>query len=204
MVRPMQNGDGLHRTHGFIYIALLMGMAIISIFLSATALVWTQTRQREKEEELLYVGNQIRQAITRFYQQSPTAARRFPTSLDELVDDRRRPDKPMHFLRKLYSDPMTGSIQWGEVRLTGGQLVGVYSPSQAVPLKVAGFGLRDKDLFGKEHYSEWVFRSPLPAANPVLAPGAGYSAPGGGASNPAHPTLPPVPPTFKNGLPHAH
>jgi type II secretory pathway pseudopilin PulG len=174
----MRSGEPARREHGFIYIALLIGLAVIGIGLGATSEVWTQSRQREKEEELLFLGNQFRQAISRFYLQSPPAARRFPMTLDELVNDVRAPDKPAHHLRKLYPDPMTGDTTWGEVRLASGQLVGVYSLSTATPFKVYGFALRDKDFLDKEHYADWIFRSALPAANPLLAPGTGYTAPG--------------------------
>jgi type II secretory pathway pseudopilin PulG len=175
----MRSGEGARREQGFIYIALLIGLSIIGIGLGATSEVWTQSRQREKEAELLFVGNQFRQAISRYYLQSPAAARRFPMTLDELVNDARTPDKPAHHLRKLYADPMTGDTTWGEVRLDSGQLVGVYSQSTATPFKVFGFALRDKDFVDKEHYADWIFRSALPAANPLLAAGAGYTAPGG-------------------------
>ena len=179
----MRSGERARREQGFVYIALLIGLTIIGIGLGATSEVWTQSRQREKEEELLFVGNQFRLAITRFYQQSPPAARRFPMTLEELVDDVRAPDKPAHHLRKLYTDPMTGDTKWGEVRLASGQLVGVYSQSNDTPFKVYGFALRDKDFVDKEHYADWIFRSGLAAANPLLAAGAGYTgtgtAPGG-------------------------
>jgi type II secretory pathway pseudopilin PulG len=177
----MPSGKSARHQQGFVYIALLIGLAIIGIGLGATAEVWTQSRQREKEQELLFVGNQFRQAITRFYLQSPPAARRFPMSLDELVEDLRLPDKPQRFLRKLYADPIANTTQWGEVRLASGQLVGVYSQSNDKPIKVFGFALRDKDMADKDRYSDWVFRSALPAANPVLAAGQGYSTQGSGA-----------------------
>jgi len=170
-----------HRSgeRGFVYIALLIGLAIVGIGLSAVSQVWTQTRLREKEEELLFVGNQFRAAISRYYLQSPPAARRFPNKLEELVDDTRTPDKPAHHLRKLFIDPMTQSNQWGEVRLPSGQIVGVYSMAHGNPIKVAGFAKRDKDFADKSSYSDWIFRSELPAANPTLAIGAGYSTNGG-------------------------
>lgn len=183
------------RQGGFVYIALLIGLAIIGVGLGATSEVWTFTRQREKEQELLFIGNQFRQAITRFYLQSPPAARRFPLTLDELLEDARTPDKPQRFLRQLYTDPMTNSTQWGEVRLPSGQLVGVYSQSEDTPVKVYGFAMRDKNLLEKERYSEWVFRSALPAANPVLAPGQGYTTQGSGpGSDIGNPLVPPTPP----------
>ena len=189
----MLTGERAKRQQGFFYIALLIGLAIIGIGLGATSEVWTQTRQREKENELLFVGDQIRQAITRYYQYSPPAARRFPMTLDELVEDTRTPDKPLRFLRNVYADPMTGTKDWGEVRLPGGQLVGVYSQSQDTPFKVAGFASRDKTLADQAHYSDWVFRSALPAANPLLAAGTGYNTQGGPAATPT--PAPPRSPT---------
>jgi type II secretory pathway pseudopilin PulG len=202
----MQNGKRAQREQGFVYIALLIGLTVIGIGLGATSEVWSQSRQREKEAELLFLGNQFRQAITSFYQQSPPAARRFPNALEELVDDLRAPDKPAHHLRKLYADPITGETKWGEVRLASGQLVGVYSLSNETPLKVFGFALRDKDFVEKGRYSEWVFRSALPAANPVLAAGAGYNGPGSNPGNapggppgktPAPQTSPGIPAPFR-------
>jgi type II secretory pathway pseudopilin PulG len=184
---------GQANQQGFVYIALLIGLAIIGIGLGATSEVWTLTRQREKEQELLWVGNQFRQAISRFYLQSPPAARRFPLTLEELLEDVRTPDKPQRFLRQLYPDPITNSTRWGEVRLPSGQLVGVYSESTDTPLKTAGFALRDKTLLDASRYSEWVFRSALPAANPVLKAGEGYNTSG----SPAAPARPLAPPTTR-------
>ena len=171
----MPSGKPARRNGGFIYIGLLIGLAVIGIGLGAISEVWTQSRQREKEQELLFIGDQFRFAITNFYQQSPAAARRFPLTLDELLEDNRNPDKPARHLRRLYTDPMTQSTRWGEIRLPGGQLVGVYSESSDKPLKTAEFALRNKDFVDKEHYFDWTFRSSLAAANPNLAAGAGYS-----------------------------
>jgi hypothetical protein len=140
---------------------------------------------------LLFAGNQIRQAITLYYLASPPANRRFPLQLGELLEDVRTPDKPGRFLRKIYPDPITNSEKWGEVRLPGGQLVGVYSQSDAEPIKSVGFALRDKDFEEKTRYSEWVFRSGLPAANPLLAPGTSYTTPTTGGQAPS--TTPPGP-----------
>lgn len=190
MVFRMPTGKAAAAQGGFVYIAVLIGLVMVGVGLGATSQVWTQTRQREKEQELIFAGNQIRQAITRFYLTSPPAMRRFPMNFDELLTDTRTADAPQHFLRRMYLDPMTNSSDWGEVRLPGGQLVGVYSTSREAPLKVTGFALRDKDLADKTQYTEWVFRSALPAANPVLAAGAGYATSGAPAAPPPQ-TSPP-------------
>jgi len=184
----MQSGSARRRISlgrgngGFIYIGLLIGLTVIGIGLGAVSEVWTQSSQREKEVELLFIGDQFRFAIDSFYQSSPAAAKRFPLTVDELLEDNRKPDKPARHLRRLYVDPMTQSTQWGEIRLPGGQLVGVYSESDATPIKVVGFALRNKDFVDKQHYFEWTFRSALPAANPTLAAGSGYAATGAGAA----------------------
>jgi type II secretory pathway pseudopilin PulG len=183
------------KARGFAYIGLLAGVAIVGISLGAVSEVWTQSRQRERERELLFVGNQIRQAISNYYLGSPPANRRFPMKLEELLEDTRAPDKPGRYLRKHYLDPITNSEKWGEVLLPGGQLVGVYSLSEGEPIKLTGFALRDKDFSDKTKYSEWVFRSPLPAANPTLAPGTTYNTPGSVGSPPANPTPRPQRPT---------
>jgi type II secretory pathway pseudopilin PulG len=163
---------------GFVYIGLLIGLTVIGIGLGAVSEVWYQTSQREREEELLFIGDQFRQAITRYYLESPRSSVRFPMRMEELLQDDRSPDKARRYLRKLYPDPMTGKTDWGEIHLPSGQLVGVYSQSGDAPLKVAGFAARDKDMLDKLHYSEWIFRSPLPAANPLLAPASSYTGPG--------------------------
>jgi type II secretory pathway pseudopilin PulG len=186
----MQSG----RQQGFVYVGVLIGLAVVGIGLSAVSQVWYQSSQREKEQQLLFVGHEFRQAITRFYQASPPNARRFPMTLDELMQDDRVPEKSQHYLRRMYPDPMTGKPDWQEVRLPSGQIVGVQSRSDEAPIKTADFRLRDRDLTDKQRYSEWIFRSALPAANPIIRPDGSYSSGGGagtGASGGAAGARPP-------------
>lgn len=177
----MQSG----KPHGFIYIGLLIGLAIVGIGLGNVSVDWAQASQRDREEELMFIGDQFRQAITRYYLQSPPADRRFPMHLEDMLEDARTPGKVNHYLRTVYRDPMTGTKNWGEVRLAGGQLVGVYSMSTERPIREKGFALRNKDFIDKSQYAEWVFRSPLPAANPLLKPDAAYSTSGNNVPPPA-------------------
>ena len=177
MVCRMRSG---RRQAGFFYIGLLIALSVVGIGLGAVSEVWFQAQQRERERELLFIGNQIRQAITRYYLESPPANRKFPSQLSDLLEDSRNANKVQHYLRKMYLDPMTNAANWGEIRLAGGQLVGVYSQSNETPIKTVGFALRDKQFVGKERYSEWEFRSALPAANPVLQPNGSYATPGAG------------------------
>lgn len=171
------------REAGFVYIGLLIFLAVIAIGLDAVSEVWHQSAQRDREEELLFIGNQFREAITRYYTTSPRGQPNFPMQLEDLLEDSRFQDAPHHHLRKLYADPMTGKADWNLVTLPGGGIVGVSSRSDDAPLKVDGFRLRDAIFKEQAHYSDWVFRSALPAANPQLGfkPGSYGTTPGGPA-----------------------
>lgn len=179
MACPMPNGSaalpGKSREGGFTYIALLVFLVVTLLGLDAVVEVWHVSAQRERENQLLFVGAQFRQAFTRYYQESPPGNLRFPSRLEDLLEDNRTAGKPRHHLRSLYVDPMTGKAEWGEVRLPSGQIVGVYSLSDERPLKKANFNQADKDLADKSRYSEWVFRSPLPAAQTAFNFANGYT-----------------------------
>ncbi len=149
---------------GFTYIALLIGVAIIGATLAAVAQVTQTIVQREREQELLFIGNQFLQAINRFY----ASNRSYPMQLEDLVLDNHSPGIKRH-LRKIYVDPMTGLAEWGMVKLGDGQIVGVYSLSEAEPLKKAGFRLTEAGLENKDKYSEWIFMAALRGAANVPA-----------------------------------
>ena len=158
---PIQNG----RNNGFIYIGMLIGLAIIGIGLGLVSEVFQFSRQREREEELQLIGNEFRQAITHYYMASPSSNRTFPILLADLIQDDRLPNKVQRHIRRIYMDPMTGKAEWGELRLNNGQLIGIFSLSGEKPIKVANFSIRNQSLFDKKHYYEWVFKSELLVAN---------------------------------------
>lgn len=144
------------RARGFSYIGLLILVAVMGVSLAAAGEIWYTALKREKEQELLFVGGQFRRAIEQFYKNTPGQARRHPLSLEELLRDPRHPGI-RRYLRKIYLDPMTGSADWGLVTGPNGEIFGVYSRSEAEPLKQAGFRLREREFEGKTKYSEWVF-----------------------------------------------
>ncbi len=144
------------RARGFGYIGLLILVAIMSIGLAATGELWHTAMKREKEQELLFVGGQFRRAIEQFYANTPGKARRYPLNLEELLRDPRYPGT-RRYLRKIYRDPMTGGAEWGLVTGPNGEIFGVYSQSEEVPLKQAGFRPAERQFEGKTKYSEWVF-----------------------------------------------
>lgn len=152
----------MRRERGFTYWGLLFTVAVLGVAAAATAEMWHAAQQREKERELLFIGNQFRQAIARYYahrpeySQRPGPPRRYPVSLKELLRDPRFPNTVRH-LRKLYVDPMTNRTAWGTVRAPDGGIMGVYSLSEERTIKVANFSNADRQLEGKTKYSEWKF-----------------------------------------------
>src|SRR6187549_538427 len=96
---------------GFTYIGILIAMALFGVALAATGEVWRTAAQREREQELLFVGNQYRQAFMNYYAGTPAGKPRFPRTLENLVEDNRFPVTRRH-LRRVYADPMTGKPDW--------------------------------------------------------------------------------------------
>lgn len=141
---------------GFTYIGLLIMVAIIGIFLATAGTVWHVAAQREKESQLLFIGEQIRTAIGSFYNAKLSPVHQFPQSLAELLRDPRTPGVE-RYLRKLYPDPITGMTEWGLVKDKDDRIMGVFSLSEEHPIKLAGFSVDNKDFEGKEKYTQWMF-----------------------------------------------
>ncbi|VVC83620.1 type II secretion system protein [Sideroxydans sp. CL21] len=156
---------------GFTYIALLIFIAIMGAGLAATGEVWNMTIKREKEEELLFVGNQFRNAITMYYYRTPGQSGRYPMSLEDLLKDPRYP-ATKRYLRKIYLDPITNSTNWELVKGPNGEILGVHSASEDEPVKKSNFSFADQGFEGQMKYSDWAFMIsarfvPAPAvANP--------------------------------------
>ena len=91
---------------GFAYIALLASLAVIMLVLTAASENISQTAKREREKQLLFVGEQFRNAIASYYENAPQGNKQFPKDLDVLVKDNRS-IKAMRHLRRIYIDPMT-------------------------------------------------------------------------------------------------
>ena len=163
------------RARGFTYLTVLFVVAVLMAGLALVGEMWETAARREREAELLFVGNQYRKAI-QLYVLAGKA--QYPRTLDDLLKDPRQPST-QRYLRKLYPDPMTGKSEWGLVKGPDGGIGGVYSLSEDKPLKVAGFKLRDASLEGAQKYSDWKFNF-SPVAAPAAAP-AGAAQPAGPA-----------------------
>ena len=140
---------------GFTYLALLAAIIIIGITLSAAGKYWQNVTLREKEEELLFRGNQYRSAIERYYLSPP--GRQYPSNIEDLLKDGRTAKMKRH-LRQQYKDPLTGEdFEIIRDKTKGNRITGVYSKSDATPLKQTGFDEVNKEFEGKQKYSEWKF-----------------------------------------------
>lgn len=141
---------------GITYIAVLLFIAIAAVAVAGQGAMWSIDRQRDKEQELLFVGDEFRQAIKSYYENTPGPVKRYPGSLEELTFDRRFIPARRH-LRRVYQDPMTLSKNWGEMAAADGGIMGMYSRSAVRPLKQVGFSEVNADFAGKSGYRDWVF-----------------------------------------------
>lgn len=145
-----------YRESGFTYLAALFMVAVLGAILASIGMLWSTAQQREKERELLFIGNQFRSAIGQYYEKSPGSLKKFPVTLDDLLKDERQL-ATQRYLRKIYVDPMTKTNKWGLVQAPAGGIMGVYSLSEELPFKQDNFRERDRALAGKTRYSEWQF-----------------------------------------------
>lgn len=145
---------------GFTYLAMLATIAIMGVTLAATGEVWHIALKREKERELLFVGDQFRRALNSYHAHTPPFGRRQLERLDDLLEDPRYPTT-QRYLRRIYADPIGGGTDWGVVKGANGEILGIHSLSGDEPLKKGNFNIEDKEFEGKTRYMDWVFmRSP--------------------------------------------
>lgn len=147
-----------HGTHseGFTYLGLLFFIAIMGITLAMAATLWSFARQREAEQELLFIGHQFRKAIGLYYERTPGTVKRYPQKLEDLLQDNRYVTT-QRYLRQIYRDPMTGTTEWELVPAPDGGIMGVYSRSEGRTIKAGNFRYEDRGLEGANSYRQWRF-----------------------------------------------
>ena len=182
--------------------ALIVGLAIMAILMTVAMPVWKQTVQREKEEELVFRGEQYARAVGLYQHKFANA---YPTSIDVLIEGK--------FLRKKYRDPIAdddfvpltqsqtapqgGAGRGGQPQgqagtpAAGGRAgtvtistgaAGTPTPGGAPTGGIVGVTSKSKDVSirlykGRSHYNEWAFVYTQPAAAGGGASGA--TGPGG-------------------------
>jgi type II secretory pathway pseudopilin PulG len=199
---------------GFSLVALLVSITIMMILMTAAVPSWRYVMQNDREEELLYRGGEIADAIVRFQKKNGNA---YPTSLDQLVKGK--------FLRKLYKDPMTKDGKWKLVHQ--GQAIAPITPPagsgaggrgvtttttttttlsrspQSGPIGAGSLGpllgvsstSTEKSLRvfnGRTRYNEWIFAAGQPRVvgrAPTIGPAPGPQ-PGAGAGGTSPPPTP--------------
>jgi type II secretory pathway pseudopilin PulG len=97
-------------------VALLAAVAVMMIMLGAAAPSWRYVMRNDAEEELLFRGGEIADAIARYQRKNGNA---LPPSLEVLVKGK--------YLRRAYKDPMTKHGRWRFIR--PGEPVGPAAPA---------------------------------------------------------------------------
>lgn len=144
------------RQRGFTYVIAMFMVAVFAL-VSLRAMEVTITREkREKEAQLLAAGLAYQHAIRSYYENSPGTVKVFPPTLEALLDDSRTSILRRH-LRKLYRDPMTGEAKWGLIEAPDGGVMGVYSQSTRLPVKVAAFPAEVQVVKAPTRYQDWRF-----------------------------------------------
>jgi type II secretory pathway pseudopilin PulG len=98
----MKPGSG---ERGYALVALVAALTIMLIAMSVGAPTWRYVVQNDREEELIFRGSQISDAVGRYQRKNGSA---FPPNLDVLVKGK--------FLRRAYKDPMTKDGEWRLLR----------------------------------------------------------------------------------------
>jgi type II secretory pathway pseudopilin PulG len=104
------------RQAGYALIVILLFVTLVLISLSTAVPSILTQGQREKEQELIFRGEQYKQAIGRYYRKFG----RYPTKIEELLETNK-----LAFLRREYLDPMTKDGKWRVIRIgPTGELIG--------------------------------------------------------------------------------
>lgn len=186
--------------------ALLVGMAVAAVLMTAVLPTWRQMVRREREAELIFRGNQYVRAITLFQRKSGPGT--LPPDVDTLVNG--------HFLRKKFKDPITnddfdllspaqaaggtgagvqagrgapgGQPQTGrgqQPSTTGALIAGQAAGGRGAVGGIIGVASKSKDASiriynGRAKYNEWQFIFTQQQAPGAAGPGGAPGQPGGG------------------------
>ena len=150
---------------GFTYLAVLLAMLILALATQGVMTFVSQQAQREREADLLRIGQTIAKAIGTYYESTPGMVKRWPQNLEDLLDDRRQVSIQRH-LREVYPDPITRLPNWGLVMAAEGGIKGVYSISTDASIRMGAVELDTMTLDATTHYSSWQFVYQPSAAQP--------------------------------------
>jgi type II secretory pathway pseudopilin PulG len=144
------------RQHGFSYVVVLAMVALMGVGLAALGPLWAEEARREREDDLLRIGRLYAEAIVQYRAASPGSAKRYPPTLDALLMDTRFVGT-VRYLRTLYPDPLDPSRPWGLLRDADGGIRGVFSQSDAIPMRTVPVVLGRVALPSATRYADWQF-----------------------------------------------
>ena len=147
---------------GFTYLMVMAAIALLGVGLAAIGPRWADEAKREREQELLRIGELYAGAIKSYYFSSPGNAKRYPPNLESLVLDTRFAGMRRH-LRRPYADPLLPSRPWGIVRGDDGGIRGVFSQDERAPLRQSATKSDLLDLPAASSYSQWQFVPRMPS-----------------------------------------
>jgi type II secretory pathway pseudopilin PulG len=187
---------------GYALVALMATVATMLILMAAAGPFWKYLMRNDAEEELLFRGGEIADAVSRYQRRNGNA---LPGSLEVLVKQR--------FLRKEYKDPMTKDGKWRFLRPGDAVLPGMpgapaapgigggvtattttttrpsafSQPGQAIGSGFVGVATTNTEkslrvFNGRTKYSEWLFVAGQPRVigrAPTAGPRPGSVQPGG-------------------------
>ncbi|HMN02927.1 MULTISPECIES: type II secretion system protein [Geobacter] len=148
---------------GFTFVGALMIVILMGIMLGIVGQSWQMVMKREREEELLFRGNQYRIALEQWH--TPTrSGGGAPRPLNDLKDLLKDPQsaRRQKYLRRLYKDPITGE-DFATIVQPGKGIVGVMSTSDKEPLKKTNFPDELATFENQDQYKKWVFTIGAPA-----------------------------------------
>jgi type II secretory pathway pseudopilin PulG len=190
----------LHNQRGITLMVVVLMMLVMGLAAGIAGNTWRNVMQREREEELLFRGDQYRRAIESYFKMAQAGAKgAFPKDVEELLKDPRSLQTLRH-LRQPYKDPFTGEdfelVQEGgsvtgvpgAVKSLAG-IRGVRSTSSLEPFKKDGFLLPYEEFAKATVYSDWkfVFTPEQTAQAGAAQPGTGQP-PLPGQPTPGQPT----------------
>jgi type II secretory pathway pseudopilin PulG len=170
---------------GFTYISALVFVAVMGIALNTAGGIWSAAMKREREQELLFAGDQIRKAVESYYKYTPGGrTAEYPPSLEALLKDSRFPTVRRH-LRRVYRNPMSRDGKWEYLLDKRGAIRGVFANSQEHPTKKGRFPVGYESFEKASVYADWKFIQGMGQDNRYPAP----MAPGSpaGSTQPAPP-----------------
>lgn len=146
MPAPRAAPAGRPAERGYTLVAVVIGIAILTILLAAVGPSIATIMKREREEELIFRGRQYARAISAFQKRFG----RYPTSLKEMYENRPRT------IRKLWKDPMCRCDDWHLI---------IAGTADALPFRVGPGGQAQPPRSG--------FPAPLPTPTPGAFGGPG-------------------------------